>query len=669
MASGLENIETIESPFRRFVTTIGVFPTAFTDAMTYYECLAYLVKYLEETVIPAVNENAEALEELQTLYIQLKSYVDNYFANLDVQEEINNKLDQMAEDGTLTEIIAQFLGLGALAVFDNEADMIASEHLIKGSKVKTLGKTSKNDGYGAYYTIDETGDIPLANGLYATLVPDFGGNNYISNITVEKNRYYDTDCYITTIPKNDENGNVIEPQVVHHSGKTPLQYAQSNYTTVTVNGGVTISVTPQDDLHIPIMIGDGEILSDYEDFVGSGLNSMYKYVGFKADRSYREYNVNNTRADIMLADGCINVFNIYYKLVEHGVASDISGVDSVVPSVASTPAPRQCMGVKTDGTIIFLTCDGRSGYDIGLTSAQTQEILIGLGCYDAWNMDGGGSTSTSYCGSKLNRNIDNNHTEERYIPWSLNFTSSTIDKELAKVNSRIGEEKQASLAQVYNSVVQNSTRDISGGNLNDYTKTLGFYFGNRLTNSPTGQGYLLNIPHSEPNQIGKYGKQIFFDRERNVIFSRTLKSENMDSWQPVKPLIAECYADDYTISENGVYELVPVKKPSISNTSLIIRNDDGTISFDSSLSGIPFRMTIQANFADSQSTGNRYISILKDGVQDQGAIFKFTKTANTSTGVYASFMFVVDPNVKYGFCIYGASGNKLERIRTYIETF
>ena len=84
MASGLENIETIESPFRRFVTTIGVFPTAFTDAMTYYECLAYLVKYLEETVIPAVNENAEALAELQTLYIQLKSYVDNYFANLDV---------------------------------------------------------------------------------------------------------------------------------------------------------------------------------------------------------------------------------------------------------------------------------------------------------------------------------------------------------------------------------------------------------------------------------------------------------------------------------------------------------------------------------------------------------------------------------------------------------
>lgn len=105
MASGLQNIETVESPFRKFVTTIGVFPTAFTDAMTYYECLAYLVQYMENTMIPAINENAEAVEELQTLYIQLKSFVDNYFDNLDVQDEINNKLDEMAEDGTLAELI------------------------------------------------------------------------------------------------------------------------------------------------------------------------------------------------------------------------------------------------------------------------------------------------------------------------------------------------------------------------------------------------------------------------------------------------------------------------------------------------------------------------------------------------------------------------------------
>lgn len=175
MASGLENIETIESPFRRFVTTIGVFPTAFTDAMTYYECLAYLVKYLEETVIPAVNENAEALEELQKYYIQLKSYVENYFANLDVQEEINNKLDQMAEDGTLQEIITTYIQANVAWTFDTVDDMKQATNLVAGSYAQTLGFYSLNDGGGAIYKITDTGtanelNIIAVGGLFANLV-------------------------------------------------------------------------------------------------------------------------------------------------------------------------------------------------------------------------------------------------------------------------------------------------------------------------------------------------------------------------------------------------------------------------------------------------------------------------------------------------------------------
>lgn len=150
MASGLENIETIESPFRRFVTTIGVFPTAFTDAMTYYECLAYLVKYLEDSVVPAVNENAEALKELQ-------DYVVHYFENLDVQEEINNKLDQMAEDGTLQEIITAYIQANVAWTFDTVAEMKTATNLIAGSYARTLGFYTLNDGGGATYYITDSG--------------------------------------------------------------------------------------------------------------------------------------------------------------------------------------------------------------------------------------------------------------------------------------------------------------------------------------------------------------------------------------------------------------------------------------------------------------------------------------------------------------------------------
>ena len=70
------------SPFAHFCCTIGNLPTSYMISLTYEEQLLWLCNYLEKTVIPAVNTNAEAVAELQNLYVQLKNYVDNYFEDL-----------------------------------------------------------------------------------------------------------------------------------------------------------------------------------------------------------------------------------------------------------------------------------------------------------------------------------------------------------------------------------------------------------------------------------------------------------------------------------------------------------------------------------------------------------------------------------------------------------
>ena len=103
-------------PFTRFIYTIGVLPTSYLLSMTYEEQLIWLCNYLKETVIPTVNNNGLAVEELQAKYIELKSYVDNYFDNLNVQEEINNKLDEMVEDGTFQTLLADYLVLNTITV-------------------------------------------------------------------------------------------------------------------------------------------------------------------------------------------------------------------------------------------------------------------------------------------------------------------------------------------------------------------------------------------------------------------------------------------------------------------------------------------------------------------------------------------------------------------------
>lgn len=166
-----------------------VIPLAFDESMSYYEVLCALTKYIKDTLLPAINENADAVAELQQLYIELKQYVDDYFSDLNVQTEINNKLDEMAESGELTDIIAQYLQLAGILAFNTVNDMKNAENLANGSFAKTYGNTTYNDGKGRFYkirnvlntdVIDEVNIIALTNfnNLIAELIPE----EYLTNI-------------------------------------------------------------------------------------------------------------------------------------------------------------------------------------------------------------------------------------------------------------------------------------------------------------------------------------------------------------------------------------------------------------------------------------------------------------------------------------------------------
>ena len=93
-------------PFRYWCQK--VLPLVYDDSLSYYELLCKVVDYLNKTM-----EDVETLhgdvEDLHDAYVQLQDWVNDYFDNLDVQTEINNKLDSMASDGSLTNIISPFI--------------------------------------------------------------------------------------------------------------------------------------------------------------------------------------------------------------------------------------------------------------------------------------------------------------------------------------------------------------------------------------------------------------------------------------------------------------------------------------------------------------------------------------------------------------------------------
>ena len=117
---------------------------AYDDSLSYYELLSKVVNYLNNmmndlnlatgtveefaeqfvtnqeflnNMARELGENTQALEDyinermqdFIVAYNDLQDYVNDYFNNLDVQEEINNKLDVMASDGSLDTLFMPYV--------------------------------------------------------------------------------------------------------------------------------------------------------------------------------------------------------------------------------------------------------------------------------------------------------------------------------------------------------------------------------------------------------------------------------------------------------------------------------------------------------------------------------------------------------------------------------
>ena len=167
----------ILTPFKMQVLTNFPYIEADFDALTNYQLLCKIVEYLNN-VIANENELTEQVTSLYNAYVALQAYVndtletidghveelenymDNYFNNLDVQEEINFKLDQMALDGSLTDLIKRYVDPiyeAYEAEIDSSISSITTSINTVNNKVDSL---SSGSPAGVYSTVSalETDD-------------------------------------------------------------------------------------------------------------------------------------------------------------------------------------------------------------------------------------------------------------------------------------------------------------------------------------------------------------------------------------------------------------------------------------------------------------------------------------------------------------------------------
>ena len=130
----------------------------------------------------AVNEIITNNNTLNDNFTELNNYVTDYFKNLDVQDEIDNKLQQMAEDGTLANIINQEI-FGDLnqkvdsntsKIEENTNNITELTTIVNNLKVNKwinpLDRGAKGDGITDDYSIIQDcineGNVILSSGSY-----------------------------------------------------------------------------------------------------------------------------------------------------------------------------------------------------------------------------------------------------------------------------------------------------------------------------------------------------------------------------------------------------------------------------------------------------------------------------------------------------------------------
>lgn len=381
------------NPLGQFCINLGMIPTSYTEAMTYEEQILWLCNFYDTEILPVVNNNTELTQEAITQFNELYNYTHNYFNNLDIQDEINNKLDQMAADGTLEAIISKY--------------------------IKTIEDSVKNS-----YIYDEIETTEFFN---------------------ETNN---THYYVTHVPNKDKNGNLIKLKHGFAKDNTTAQciadetarsFSKRHANTFTINASI-YGVNPQYENYnhiLGLIINNGQVISNYN-FEGIEDTSQINILGVLPDNTLKVY-PNNTSATTILNDGVETTFVAFNTLMQNGV----------ILTESESLYQWNILGQNTTTKdFYFICCNGKDiNSEKGMSQLELVNILKSYGCDFAYRLDQGGSTSLIHNHIMINQPSDNYGRTERLIPDYIYFgkeLQTTIDYNVNEMYKKIGDNKNLS---------------------------------------------------------------------------------------------------------------------------------------------------------------------------------------------------------------------------------
>ena len=220
-------------------------------------------------------------------------------------------------------------------------------------------------------------------------------------------REYNTDIYVadvklkdvfslkTAFAKNKFGKNIIQPTSVQ---------AENNNAILAINGDY---YGKRDNGYV---VRNAEIWR--KKVSARNERNTYDDLAILQDGSFRIFQENKTDMEEVAGWGAWQVFSFGPGIIVDGeIAVDVD--DDVQNHLASNP--RTVIAEVSPGHYLLVVSDGRTSTNAGVSLYEMAVFLKSLGATQAYNLDGGGSTTMYFNGRVVNKPVNSGRITERYV--------------------------------------------------------------------------------------------------------------------------------------------------------------------------------------------------------------------------------------------------------------
>ena len=225
----------------------------------------------------------------------------------------------------------------------------------------------------------------------------------------------------------------------------------------------------------------------------------------------------------------------------------------------SSDASRSMVGVKADGTLIFCLVDGRNGaVSSGLSNYEMGEMMLALGCVNAFNGDGGGSSTF------ISKRAGETENTMRSVPSDGSERATINSVILVSTAGATGIFDKALIETETNYVAPGASMAFSVTGLDTKNFTMDVPAEVEYRVAEEGMGTVVNGVFTAGSTTGTatiqavYNGNVVGEKALNVVHPAKFGFEFAETVLPYGKsmdlnIVAQYGADDWDVCVNGVY--------------------------------------------------------------------------------------------------------------------